>query len=224
MRQGWWIAVAVGLIAAVTLSAPVGAALKAAASDKAIFQAGVLTAADGVPSTWTSTRPKHTNTGAKSLKGIGSCKQIAAADDLAQHGPHVDSPRFSDPAATAGTTLAENTVYAFKTVKGAQQYLSPLEASSATTCVEQSLIKASGGKAQVTVTPISSLQGVGVGYEARVAGADQAGNPVQVIDDLIFVRVGRAVVAFGFSNKDAFLPQGPSIVGTVVSRLASTGA
>jgi hypothetical protein len=222
VRQERWIAVAAGLAAAVTLVAPAGAAVTAAASDKVIFQAGVLTAADGVPSTWTSTKPKHTNTGAKSLKGIASCKQIAAADDLAQHGPHVDSPKFSDPAAPAGTTLAENTVYAFKTVKGAQQYLSAFEASSATTCLEQSVTKASGGKAHVTVTPLSSRQGVGVGYEANITVTDQTGNPVHVIDDLIFLRVGRALVTFGFSNKDVFLPQGPSIVGTVVSRLTST--
>ena len=223
MRQGRWIAVAVGVVAAAALSAPVGAAVKAA-SDEAIFRAGVLTAADGVPPTWTSTRPKHTNTGAKSLKGIASCKQIAAADDLAQHGPHVDSPRFSDPAATAGTTLAENTVYAFKTVKGAQQYLSPLEASSATTCVEQSLIKASGGKAQVTVTPISSFQGVGVGYEARVTGADQAGNPVQVIDDLIFVHVRTSVGGVRLLEQGRVPPGGPLDRGHGGPRLASTGS
>jgi len=197
--------------------------VKAAASDQAIFQAGVLTATDGVPSTWTSTPTKHTNTGSKSFKGIASCKQIAAADDLAQRGPHVDSPKFSDPAAVAGTSLAENTVYAFKTVKGAQQYLSPLEASSAKTCLGQSLTKASGGKAQVTVTPLTSRPGVGVGYEARaVLGTDQAGNPVQVIADFIFLRVGRAVVEFAFSNKDMFLPQAPSMVGTVTARLVST--
>jgi hypothetical protein len=222
MRQGRWIAVAVGFAAAVTLAAPAGAGVKVAATDKAILHAGVLTAADGVPSTWTSA--KQTDTGSKQFKGIASCKQIAAAMDLARRGPRAFSPKFSDPAATSSAE-AENSVYAFKTVKAAQRYLSPYEASNVTTCLEQSLKKAVGGKAQVTVAPISNLQGVGdqsVGFEASITVTDQSGNPVHVIADVIGVRVRRAFVGFDFSNNDVSLPQGPSIVNTVVSRLTST--
>jgi hypothetical protein len=221
MRQGRWIAVAAGLVAAFALVAPAGAGAKSAASDKAILRAGVLNAAD-VPSTWTAT--KQTDSGSKNYKGIASCKQIAAAIDTARRGPRVLSPQFSDPAA-GSNALAEDTVYAFKTVKGAKQFLAPYQATNLTTCLEAAFKRAIGGQAQATVTPITDLQGVGddrVGYEAGITLTDQTGKPVHVIADIIGVRVGRAIVGFDFLNTDVRIPQGPSIVNTVVSRLTST--
>jgi hypothetical protein len=223
MRQGRWIAVAVGVAAAVALVAPAGAGVKSAASDKAILRAGVVTTAD-VPSTWTAT--KQTDSGTKSYKGIASCKQIAAAMDAARRGPRALSPQFSDPALTSNA-LVQDTVYAFKNVKAAQQYLAPYKASNAGTCFQVAFNKASRGQGQATVTPITDLQSVGdeaVGYEASITGTDQNGKPVHAIADVIGVRVGRAFLGFDFLNNAVRLPQGVAIMQAAVSRLTSTVA
>ena len=220
MRQGRWIAVAAGVAAAVTLAAPAGAAARSAASDQAILKAGVLTAAD-VPSTWTSA--KQTDPGTKSFQGIASCKQIVAAMNAARRGPRALSRSFGDPA-QASNAGAQNTVYAFKSVKAAQQYIAAYEASNAATCFQDAFNRGTRG-AQATVTPITDLQGVGdqaVGYEASETGTDQNGKAVHVVADLVDVRVGRAVVTFMFGNSDVRIPQGVAIVQSVVTRLTST--
>jgi hypothetical protein len=220
MRQGRWIAVAAGVAAAVALVAPAGAGVKSTASDKAILKAGVLSPAD-VPSTWRSA--KQTDAGTKSFKGIASCKQIVAAVDAARRGPRALSRSFGDPAQTSNAG-AQDTVYAFKNVKAAQQYIAAYEASSAATCFQDAFNRATNG-AQATVTPITNLQGVGdeaVGYEASETGTDQNGKAVHVVADLVDVRVGRALVTFMFGNNDVRIPQGVAIVQAVISRLAST--
>ena len=220
MPQGRWIAVAAGFAAAVMLVAPADAGVKSAASDKAILKAGVLTAAD-VPSTWMSV--KQSDSGTKSFQGIASCKQIVAAMNAARRGPRALSRSFGDPA-QASNAGAQNTVYAFKSVKAAQQYIAAYEASNAATCFQDAFNKATSGS-QATVTPITDLQGVGdeaVGYEASVTGTDQSGKAVHVVDDLVDVRVGRAVMTFNFGNRDVRLPQGVAIVQAVISRLTST--
>jgi hypothetical protein len=220
MRQGRWIAVAAGVAAAVVLVAPAVAGVKSAASDKAILKAGVLTAAD-VPSTWASA--KQVDSGTKGFKGIASCKQVVAAMDAARRGPRALSRSFGDPAATSNSG-AQNSVYAFKNVKAAQQYVAAYVASNAATCFQDAFNKATNGS-QATVAPLTNLQGVGdqaVGYEASVTGTDQNGKAVHVIDDLVNVRVGRALVSFNFGNNDVRIPQGVAIVQAVVSRLTST--
>jgi hypothetical protein len=220
MRQGRWIAVAAGVATAVALVAPAGAGVKSAASDKAILKAGVLSPAD-VPSTWRSA--KQTDAGTKSFKGIASCKQIVAATDAARRGPRALSRSFGDPAQTSNAG-AQDTVYAFKNVKAAQQYVAAYKASNAATCFQDAFNRATSGS-QATVTPITDLQGVGdeaIGYEASVTGTDQNGKAVHVIDDLVGVRVGRAFLGFNFGNSDVRLPQGVAIVQAVVSRLTST--
>jgi hypothetical protein len=220
MRQGRWIAVAAGLAAGVTLVAPAGAGVKSAASDKAILKAAVLTAAD-VPSTWVAA--KQADSGSKNYKGIAACKQIAAAMDSAHRGPRALSPQFTDPAPTSNA-LAQDTVYAFKSVKVAQQYLAPYEASNAASCYQQAFTRASGGHGQITVTPITNLQGVGdqaVGLEASITGTDQSGQPVHVIADVIGVRVGRGFAGFNFLNNRVVIPQGVAIVNAAVARLTS---
>jgi hypothetical protein len=220
MRQGRWIAVAAGVAASVALVAPAVAGVKSAASDKAILKAGVLTAAD-VPSTWTSA--KQADSGSKGFKGIASCKQIVAATDTARRGPRALSRSFGDPATTSNAG-AQDTVYAFKNVTAAQQYVAAFAASNAATCFQDAFNKATSGS-QATVTPVTDLQGVGnqaIGYEASVTGTDQNGKAVHVIDDLVGVRVGRAFVGFNFGNNDVRLPQGVAIVQAVVSRLTAT--
>ena len=220
MGQGRWVAVAAGLAAAVAVVAPAGAGVKAAASDKAILKAAVLTPAD-VPSTWVAA--KQADSGSKNYKGIAACKQIAAAMDTAHRGPRALSPQFSDPAPTSNA-LAQDTVYAFKNVKAAQQYLAPYAASNAASCYQQAFNKAARGQGQATVAPITNLQGVGdqaVGYEATITGSDQNGQPVHVIADVIGVRVGRGFVGFNFLNNNVVIPQGVAIVNAAVARLTS---
>jgi hypothetical protein len=220
MRQGRWIALAAG-VSAVALAAPAVAGVKSAASDKAILKAGILTATD-VPSTWTSA--KQPDSGSKGYKGIASCKQVAAALDSGRRSPRALSRRFADPASTS-SALAEDIVYAFKTVKSAQQYLAPYAASSGATCFQDGFKKAVGSQGQVTVAPITDLQGVGdqsVGYEASITVTSQNGQPLHVIGDIIGVRVGRAFVGFDFSNNDVRLPQGVAMVQAVIARLTST--
>ena len=145
-----------------------------------------------------------------------------AALDSGQRRPRAVSPRFADPASSA---QAEGTVYAFKTVKTAQQYLAPFEATSGATCFRDGFTKAVGSQNQVTITPITDLQGVGdhaFGYQASETGTDQNGKAVHVVADLVDVRVGRAVVTFMFGNSDVRIPQGVAIVQSVVTRLTST--
>jgi hypothetical protein len=220
MREGRWIAVAAVIAAAVGLAAPAVAGVKSAASDKAILKAGLLTGAD-VPSTWPAA--KQPDAGTKPFKGIASCKQIVAMTDAARRGPRARSPLFSDPA-PASNSGAQDTVYAFKSVKAAEQYLAAYQASNAATCFQEAFNRATAG-AQVTVTPAIDLQGAGddaVGYEANITGTDQNGKAVHVVDDLIAVRVGRALVGFSFGNNDVRIPQGVAIVQSVISRLTST--
>lgn len=220
MGQGRWIAVAAGLAAAVAVVAPAGAGVKAAASDKAILKAAVLTSAD-VPPTWVAA--KQADSGTKNYKGIAACKQISAAMDAAHRGPRALSPQFSDPAPTSNA-LAQDTVDAFKNVKAAQQFLAPFEASNAASCYQQAFNKASRGQGKTTVVPITNLQGLGdeaVGYEATITGTDQNGQPVHVIADVIGVRVGRGLVGFNFLNNNVVIPQGVAIVNAAVGRLTA---
>jgi hypothetical protein len=219
MRHGRWIALAAGLAAALALVAPAGARVKAAPSDKALLQAGVMTAAD-VPSTWTS--KKQTDTGSKGYKGFAACKQIVAAMNASRRGPNAHSPEFSDPTSTSNA-LAQDSVYVFKNVKAATQYLSAYQASNAASCLQQALAKATGGKGQVTVAPVTDLHvGLGddqVGYEASITGTSQSGQPVHVVADIIGFRIGRTIVGFDFLNNDTRLGPAPSVVTGVVTRV-----
>jgi hypothetical protein len=76
------------------------------------------------------------------------------------------------------------------------------------------------------VEPIPDLQGVGdeaVGYELAATYSQDVGAATLYID-FVFVRVGRAVVAFSFSNVGARIPQGPEIVNAVVQRVSAAEA
>jgi hypothetical protein len=219
MRHGRSIAVVLGVAAALTLAAPGGAAVKTAASDRAILRAGVLTKAD-VPATWTGMKQSEVAT--KNYQGLAPCKQIAVALATGRRTPHALSPRFLDPTPTSNS-LASNEVVAFKTVVAAQRYLAAFEASNASTCFMQAFNRATTGF-QATVTPITGLQGVGneaAGYEASITGTDQNGAPVNVIGDVVTARVGRAVVGFNFGNNAVRLPQAESIVQATVGRLTA---
>jgi hypothetical protein len=218
MRHGRWIAVAAGLAAAVALVAPAGAGVRAAASDKTILQVGVITPGD-VPSTWATA--KQTDVGSRNFSGIKSCKGIVTALNTAHRVPRALSQQFSDPAPNSNA-FAQNTINAFKDVKSASQYLAAYKASSALTCYQEAYKKATRGQGQLTLAPITDLQGVGddrAGYEASITITSQTGQPVHVIADIVVVRVGRAAVVFNLANNDVSLPNRPAIVNAVVGRL-----
>jgi hypothetical protein len=220
MRHGRWLVVIFGVAVAVPLAVgPAGAVTRAVTSgDQAVLSAGVITATD-VPATWTAQKAGASST--KTYQGIADCKQIAAASTIARKGPHKQSPQFSDPS-DQGNTYAANSVYAFKSSAAASKYLAPYQASTAPTCIQKGLQKQLGSLDQVSAgQPVSNLQGVGdaaVGYEFQVQ-ANVQGATMTFVFDVIGVRIGRAFIGFTFVNPNVQIPQGPSIVNAVISRV-----
>ncbi len=210
------------LVASLALATPAGAA--DSKTDKAILKAGVVTKAD-IPATWTSSKSTSSDRAFK----VSECKKIRAAVDSAKKkAPRAQSRRFEDPA-SGGTAFADSTVYAFSDVNAATKFVSAYQSPDAPTCFQAGTTKALSGAqsaGQPTVAPITDLQGVGddaIGVEITVpfTSGDQTAS---LYLDFIFVRVGRAVVGFRFSNGDARLPEGPGIVQMVVQRVASAEA
>ncbi len=200
-----------------------GAASAAArpTSTQAILRAGVIIASD-VPPRWT--KGPHPKKNDQSLRGIPSCKTVIAADAAAERGaPQARSATFSDPTNGGRTTSAENTVFVFKNAAAASRFIAVYATNDASECLRASVGRQIGSQATTTVSPIGDLGNLGdsrVGDEIVVQGAASNGQPVSLYADVVFVRVGRAVVGFDFLNLNARLPPGPGVVGTVVNRLA----
>jgi hypothetical protein len=214
------VGVTVALVAA--LAAPVAAGEPK--SDKAILKAGVFTKGD-VPAGWTSKKSSSSDPD----RSIRECRKIRAAIDKAKKNvPRAKSRDFSDPA-TEGATLAGNTVYAFKDATAAATFVGNFQADVAVPCLEKSLAKSPVGKKAIgtpTISPLTDLQGVGdeaVGYETTL-DLRVAGETATLYIDFIAVRVGRAFVAFGFTNRGERFPDGPAMVQAVVARLAAAQA
>jgi hypothetical protein len=206
------VAAAVGLTVGAS-ARPVGP------SNAAILRAGVIRAAD-VPTTWVASKQSSTTS---PYTGVSPCRAINAADRVAKRqAPRALSPQFSD-SESAGTTMADNTVYAFPNVTAAVRYLSIYQAGSAGLCLQTVLAKAVGTAGTATVAPLTAqLQGLGdanAGYEGTIQGTSQQGQPIALVADLVVVRVGRAVVTFEFLNANVQVPDGPGIVDAVVRRL-----
>ena len=222
MRHGRRMVSLLGLAAATTLAmGPAGAVTRAAPpGDQVILKSGVITAND-VPSTWTAAKQPDVST--KSLKGIADCKQISAAVTAAHSRPHKVSPQFSDPA-NQGNTTAEDTVYAFKNAAAASKYLAPYQAGNFPTCLQKSLQRSLGSRAQVSAgQPVPNLQGVGdaaLGFEYQVQ-ANVQGAQMTFVYDAIAVRIGRAFIGFTFVNPNVQLAQGLEIVNAVIGRVQS---
>lgn len=152
------------LLTALPLAVVVALAGPAAAgeskSDRAILKAGVITKGD-VPGGWTS---KKATSSDSAYKGISECKQIkAAVDNAKKKVPRAKSREFQEPG-SRGTTATENTVYVFKDVSAATNFLANYQAPDASTCFEKGTAKvasAQAGTGQPTVSPITDLQGCG---------------------------------------------------------------
>jgi hypothetical protein len=216
------------------LAAPVAVSLAFAApalaageskGDKAILKAGVITKAD-VPAEWTSKKGKSTG---DALTGLKECKRINTTVAAAKHDdPRARSREFADPV-TSNAKTAENAVYAFPDQKRAAKFVAAYKGSAATACFDKlgaEVARSRPTAAPPTVSPITDLQGVGdeaVGYEIAATFTQNGGTATLYID-FIVVRVGRAVLGFGFTNVDARIPQGPDIVTAVVQRVGTAEA
>ena len=193
--------------------------------DKAILKAGVITKAD-VPAEWTSKKGKSTG---DALTGLKECKKINTTVAAAKHDdPRARSREFADPVPSNAKT-AENAVYAFPDQKSAGKFVAAYKGSAATACFDKlgaEVARRRATAAPPTVSPITDLQGVGdeaVGYEIAATFTQNGGTATLYID-FIVVRVGRAVLGFGFTNVDARIPQGPDIVTAVVQRVGAAEA
>ena len=213
---------AVSLAGVAAFAPPAAAQSK---SDKAILKAGVITKAD-VPPDWASKKSTSTD---RAYKGIPECKELkSAVDNAKKKVPRAQSREYSEPTSRS-TTSAESTVYAFKKVSDAQEFTAVYQAPDASACLEKAAAKVASGQAtagEPSVSPISNLDGVGdeaVGYEITVPYS--AGNQSATLYvDLIAVRVGRAFIGFNFSNLGETISGGPSIVQSVVARVAEAQA
>jgi hypothetical protein len=215
---------AVPVAASLAFAAPAIAAGESK-GDKAILKAGVITKAD-VPAEWTSKKGKPSG---DALKGLKECKKINAAVAAAkQDDPRARSREFADPVPENAKT-AENAVYAFPDKKSARKFVAAYNGSAATACFNQlgsEVARSRPTAGPPTVSPITDLQGVGdeaLGYEIAATFTQNGGNATLYID-FIVVRVGRAVLGFGFTNVDARIPEGPGIVTAVVQRVAAAEA
>ena len=214
----------VPVVASLALAGPALAASQTK-GDKAILKAGVIVKAD-VPADWTSKKGEATNT---SLKGITACKKInTAVADAKKNNPRARSREFSDPVQEHATS-AENAVYAFSNKASATKFVSAYQGAGAMACFDKLAAEVGKGRPTAsppTAAPITDLQGVGdesTGYEIAATFTQDGGNATLYID-FVVVRVGRAVMGFGFTNVDARITQGPDIVNAVVQRVSAVEA
>ena len=215
---------AVPVAASLALAAPAMAAGESK-GDKAILKAGVITKSD-VPAEWTSKRGKSSG---DALKGLKECKKINTVVAAAkQDDPRARSREFAD-SVPENATMAENAVYAFESAKRAGKFVAAYNGSAATACFDRLATEVARSRPTAgppTVSPITDLQGVGdeaLGYEIAATFTQNGGNATLYID-FVVVRVGRAVLGFGFTNVGARIPQGPDIVNAVVQRVAAVEA
>jgi hypothetical protein len=215
------LAVGVPVAASLALAGPALAAGETK-GDQAILKAGVITKAD-VPAEWTSTKRDSSS---QALKGLRECKRInTAVADAKKNNPRARSRDFADPVQEHATS-AENAVYAFPNKGTATRFVSAYQGAAATACFDKLAAEVGKGRPTTgppTAAPITDLQGVGdeaTGYEIAATFTQDGGTATLYID-FVVVRVGRAVMGFGFTNVGARIPQGPDIVNAVVQRVSA---
>ena len=218
-RRGAARPVLVAILVSVSLAAARPGRAPGSPSTAAILSAGVIRASD-VPSGWVSAPPRGTGS---EFTGRSACHTINTAEASAtRHAARRLSRQFGDPQA-AGTTVADDTVYAFPSVAAASRYVAAYQAASAAPCLQSVLARAVGSAGTATVEPLTALlRGLGdanAGYEGTIEGAGQQGQRVALVADLVTVQVGRAAATFEFLNANQPIPEGPGIVDTVVARL-----
>jgi hypothetical protein len=207
---------AVGLV--LVPSAPGGAA----SSDKAIQKRAVLKKSDFAAGWDSAPRPGPTDS------GLPICAAIDAVNDaLAPRATR--SPEFTR--ADADNVLANNSVVVLKSTKEAKGYLEPYRDDNAVACLESltraSLAGARFSSVRVYVTPTDDVpsgadDAAGFEIQVTVTAPATAGKPPQTAvlhQDLVVVRVGRALANFGFLNPGKRLPEQGELVDRVIGRL-----
>jgi hypothetical protein len=200
--------------------AAAGVETKVSKKDKAILAAAVIQD-DDVSSGWTSSQ--SSNTAGNDIPTDAACRSIKAATDAARRVPNAKSRQYTDPNAPS---LADNQVFAFKNVKDARAYLADYKASDASSCLQETFARPFGpGDVHVqgtpVVSPITDLHPKAdetIGYEVVVPLTSQ-GQSFDLHWDLIYLRLGRAVVHFVFNSAGQRNPQLSNIVNAVVKRM-----
>jgi len=221
MRPARALAPLVGLLLVAAFPSAAGAGTRAA-SNQAIFSAGLIAAGD-VPTGWTPS--KQSDNALKDYRGIPDCKQfVAAAEAIRKGAARKLSPSFADDTSPHQLAMAQDTVFAFKSTSAASKAFKALKAAPAGNCLAKVSVKAVPGQSRSSVTDLSSqVQGTGddsFAYEITLHAADQSG-PITAVFDVVGVRVGRVVVNVDFGNQDTTLPQARAILNAVVNRLVS---
>ena len=219
------------LIATVVVFAAIGSAAgsasaKNAPSDKALLKAGVLVARD-LPRGWKS-RPVSLGT-TNTLKGVTGCEEQSPALDLEQR--RAPSRGFYDPVTPQGgiDSQASNVARVFKNAALADQFLSAYKAASAAPCLQQtneSEFKRRNPNADVALTnfaPLSGFATIGddsVGYGGVITASTTQQGAISGPLDLIYVRVGRAVLGFKLILQGEDPSQLTDIISHPVERVA----
>ncbi|HEY4400434.1 MAG TPA: hypothetical protein VGO38_00260 [Acidimicrobiia bacterium] len=215
---------AVGFLTAIS-NAAWSAPTERGGSDKALLKAGVLVSRD-LPKGWASRSVSLGSTNA--LQGVAGCEEQSAALALDQR--RAPSRSFYDPATPEGafTSQASNLVRVFKNSALADQFLSAYKAGTAAACLHQTNedeFKRRNPSATIAVTdftPVSGLDTIGddtVGYAATITASTSEQSMMTGPLDLIYVRVGRAVLGFKFGVQSQGVPQLADIIRHPVQRV-----
>ena len=211
---------AVAAAALLVAGTPVGAG--AASSDDAIERKAVMRASD-FSAGWSKQLRRD-----PADSGLDECAEIDRVNrELVPESAR--SPEFVR--ADTDNVLATNSVVLLKSTKVAKGYLTPYRDPDAVRCLETltetSLTDAGFSAVGVYVTPTDGApagadEAAGFGIEITVTAPATAARPAQtavIYQDILIVRVGRALANFGFLNPAKPLPEQGELVDAVVGRL-----
>ena len=214
-RRGSLIAVA--LVAVALVAPPAGAGGKGASSNKAIAKAALLLLTD-LPGGWVE-QPST----AMPISGIKSCRTIEVAVK-ANEKLRVSSPDFERQPASR----AQNSVYAFPTVRKAKEFFRTFTRPGVGNCfrkmVEQAVLDIHPD-AQITsrVFDETTFDTGGIGEDVIgiefVITIPAASGPVATYVTAMAVRVNRFFDGFTFQHTTAALPEAPGLVLASLTRL-----
>ena len=194
------------------VAAPAGAGED---EDQAISDEAVLTLAD-LPEGWEEGDADDDENPAEGL--VRDCRDIEAATDKADTMPRADSPDFDDGNDPNGVTTVANEVIVYPKAKGAKQFIKPFKADGEE-CLLGRAEEAPGViDASIEDLDLEDFGDDGVGFTIFVT-IESNGEEFTFANDILAVRVGRAVTTFAAQNVDGPLPEGPDILATVVDRL-----
>jgi hypothetical protein len=216
-------ALACALVAVIAAAAAIPAA--ASASDDAIERKAALRASD-FPAGWEkAARRDPTDSGLDACNGIDGVN--AALVPISTR-----SPNFVRP--DTDNVLANGSVVVLKSTKQARGYLEPYRDPEAVRCLETitetGLTDAGYTAVSVYVTPSTDVpagadEAAGFNMQITVTSAVLSGRPdvtAVIYEDVVVVRVGRALASFSFLNPQRSLPDQDELVDVVIGRLEAS--